>query len=183
MAVQASLAGARWTGAASPAEDRVTVRPWRRGDEQLVRSAEARISPMSFYARFFMGGDRFPAHYVERLAQNLTVVAVVGAAAVGWAEIAPCDLPGTGELGVLVVDDWQHRRLGPRLVTEALRLARGHGISVVTADVMDTNRPARRALARMFGEHLTTTHEDDVLHYVLPLVPLPSGPTLERRPT
>jgi GNAT superfamily N-acetyltransferase len=156
----------------SPAPLPVTVRSWRAGDELLVAAAERQLSPRSLYTRFFTGGHLFPPHYVERLAEHVTVVALAGEAAIGWAEIARQRDPSyVGHLGVLVVDAWQGRRIGPLLVRAALDAARRRGLSVVHADVMETNRVARRALRRTFGDRIHVTHEGDVLHYVLPLVP------------
>lgn len=162
----------------------VTVRSWRPGDEALVAAAEPLVSPASLYARFFTGGDRYPPRYLERLADNVAALAVVQGAAVGWAEIARlADPPWAGELGVLVIDGWQHRRLGPLLVRAVLQGARRRGISVVFADVLDTNRPARRALARLFGDRIQVRQDNDVLHYVLPLVPSFAAPATDRRAT
>lgn len=150
----------------------VTVRPWRPGDEHLIAAAEPLISLASFYSRFFTGGHTFPARYVDRLAAQITVVAVADGAAVGWAEVARRSEPSyVADLGVLVVDAWQHRRVGPLLVHAVLDAARRRGVSLVHADVMDTNTAARRALARMFGDRIHVTDDGDVRHYVVPLVP------------
>lgn len=162
----------------------VSVRPWRSGDERLVAAAEAAVSPRSLYERFFTGGHRFPPRYLERLAANITAVAEVGGDVVGWAEVARrTDFPYAGELAVLVVDGWQHRGLGPRLAVAALDLARRRGLTLVHADVMDTNTAARRALGRLFGRRLQITRDEGVLHYVLPLVPAPGGFSPPRRAT
>lgn len=172
MALPTVAAAPQAAGRDRPGSGRVTVRGWRQGDERLVAAAERLVSPQSMFLRFFAGGHRFPPRYLERLATNITVIALVDGAAVGWAEIARCRDPSyAGELAVLVVDGWRHRRVGPRLAQAVFTMARRRGISIVHADVMQTNRAARRALERTFGEHLTVTCDAGVLHYLLPLVP------------
>lgn len=161
-----------------PGVPHVTVRAWRKGDERLVAAAERLVSPQSMYARFFTGGHRFPPRYLERLARNITAVALADGAAVGWAEIAQYGEPShAGDLAVLIVDEWQHHRIGPMLAEAAFAAARRRGLSIVHADVLETNRAARRALERTFGDRVITTCDEGVLHYVLPLG-LPLGPAL-----
>lgn len=157
----------------------VTIRGWRAGDVDLVRAAAAELSPYSFYTRFFTGGRSFPHGYLELLASAECVVAEVAGRLVGWAEVVRLDDPPyAGELGVLVVDEWQGRGLGPRLARAAMAAARRRGVSVVLAHVLDSNLAARRAIRGTFGRGVEVRRDEGVLRYVLPAVgPAASSPS------
>jgi GNAT superfamily N-acetyltransferase len=153
----------------------VTIRPWRAGDEQLLRAAEPSISRESLASRFFVGTPRLPEAYLRHIStvgrdRWDAVVALVDGRVVGWAEYGrSLDDPREAELGVLVVDDWQGGGLGPRLVGALLLRCRRAGVTALRADVQPDNRRAQRAIESRLGRPVAADAEDGVLRYVLPL--------------
>jgi len=152
------------------------VRGWRLGDARLLADAERALSSASLTARFFTGTSSLPPAYVRRLAAgpgeswNATVALDAGRL-VGWAEWGrrPEDV-ATAELGVLVVDAWQHRGVGGRLVRALLPQAIRSGVSTLNVDVETGNMAARHVVRSLFGDVRTESVDGDVLHFVVPLI-------------
>jgi len=152
------------------------VRPWRVTDAALLSDAERALSAASLTARFFTGTSTFPPAYVRRLMSGPgqswdATVAIDGGALVGWAEWGrrPDD-PRTAELGVLVVDAWQHRGVGGRLMRALLPRAIRSGIRVLNVDIENSNVSALRAVHSLFGDITPDSVDGDVLHFVVPLI-------------
>jgi RimJ/RimL family protein N-acetyltransferase len=153
------------------------LRPWALDDVAGVVAAEAALSPASLTARFFTGSSRFPAAYLGHLStidpdRWDAVVALddVGRF-VGWAEYArPRDDDSVAELGVLVVDEWQRRGLGTRLVRMLLPRAILSGIRTLEIDVEDGNAGAQGAVRSLFGDRAPVARDGGVLHYAVPLI-------------
>ena len=106
----------------------IQIRPWRAGDEALLAEIGDDFSRWSLYARFFGGYIGLPTWYLRQIPVAWSqrrwdaVLAIHRGRVIGWAEYA-CgrDNPNIADLGVLVMDAWQHRGLGRRL-TRATRL-------------------------------------------------------------
>lgn len=163
------------TGRSTGGSGSVLLRPWRPGDITLLLGAEGRLSTASLTSRFFTGTSRLPASYlrhVETARPGMwdAVVALDDGLLVGWAEYGRSrDCPSRAELGVTVVDGWQHRGLGVRLVRALLRRAVRAGVRTLDVDIQEGNRAARGMLAAVLGTPAVADHDGDVLHYVVPL--------------
>jgi RimJ/RimL family protein N-acetyltransferase len=159
---------------ADPAYDALSIRPWHPGDERLLREATPFVSIDTIASRFFMGAHAVPEAYLRYVstawpAKWNAVVAVASGRLVGWAEFGRYDDNlYAADLGVLVVDAWQHRGIGPALVEKLLPLCHAAGIVVLRAEVLESNHSAQRALARISGGRLRPRLDDGVLHYTLP---------------
>lgn len=108
---------------ALPDTERVTVRRWRPGDEELIAAIAAGSSLQTRYQRFFAGVPGVPVGYTASLAAAIeagrgeAVLAMVADTPIGWAEyIASSTAPDEFHLGVCVTDAWQHHGVGRRLV-------------------------------------------------------------------
>jgi GNAT superfamily N-acetyltransferase len=99
------------------------------------------------------------------------VVAVVGGEVVGVARYDRLAAdPSTAEFAVVVEDAWQGAGLGRQLLSELSELARGRGVTTLTATVqVDNDRII--ALIRRLLPHSSFTRDGDVLDVVSPLSP------------
>ena len=70
--------------------------------------------------------------------------------------------PDAGELGILVVDDWQGRGVGRALMPRLLLLAAAEGITRVRAQAWSENEPIQRLLKRYPYEVLTRFEEGEM---------------------
>ena len=84
----------------------------------------------------------------------------------GWAEYAR--FPGTpdeADIAVLVVDAWQRQGVATALFRAMLPRAAAAGITVAHADIEPGNLAARRMIRSVFGDTLSASYEDGLLHY------------------
>lgn len=153
----------------------VRIRPLRPGEHAPVDAVFAGLSPQSRYLRFHAGTPHLP----DSLRKSL--VAVDGCRHVALVAEAPEGEPvgiarfvATGadraELAVAVVDAWQGRGVGRRLL-EALRDRAAHlGYRELTALVLPENDKVLRLLRGVFLGTRTTV-DDDVLELTSPVDP------------
>ncbi len=168
----------------------IEVRPWRTGDEALLRAAT--ISTASLTSRFMVGTRSLPAMYLRHVttvgrerwdAQVAVRRSVTWPAArsagiegrrvmvddelVGWAEYGRWRPYGDeADIAVLVVDAWQRRGVATALFRAMLPRCAAAGVRVVHADVAPENVAARAAASSLFGR---PTYRDGMIHYQLPL--------------
>lgn len=141
------------------------------------------LSTRSLYYRFFAGTPELPRPLLRQLAtldhdQREAVVAVRGDQVIGLAQYVRVPEARHAELAVLVVDAWQHRGIGRRLVTRLATLAARRGITSFDASVLPENEAALRAVARLWPG-AASQPDDDCVHFSLPTLLL----TRPRRPT
>jgi len=148
----------------------IEVRPWRTGDEALLRAAT--ISTASLTSRFMVGTQSLPAMYLRHVR---TVgrdrwdaqVAVLDGRLLGWAEYGRWRPYGDeADIAVLVVDAWQRRGVATALFRAMLPRCAADGVRVVHADVAPENVAARAAASSFLGR---PTFRDGMVHYRLPL--------------
>jgi len=129
----------------------------RPGEEEVIRQIYARLSPRTRYLRFFSMMPALPDGLVARLADVdgcRRVALVVEEDVCGRVE--PVALASFGaideatvELGLVVTDEWQNRRIGTTLAARLLDAAEACGFHRFVATIHTHNTPIRRLLHRV----------------------------------
>ena len=151
------------------------IRPWRPGDQELLIAAQRDLSRASLSNRFFVGTSTLPVKYLRYVANPPrdrwdAQVATHRGRLLGWAEFAR--LPGSADeadIAVLVVDAWQRQGVATALFRAMLPRAVAAGIKVAHADVEPRNLAARRMIRAVFGDTLSASYEDGLLHFRMSL--------------
>jgi L-amino acid N-acyltransferase YncA len=117
------------------------------------------VSADSRYSRFMATMREIPDKMLEAATnpvpgKEYALVALDGdgadAAIVGGARYASQAGSDTCEFAVMVVDDWQHLGLAPRLMETLIAAAEAHGFRWIEGYVLSTNA-AMRGLAKRLG--------------------------------
>lgn len=142
----------------------VALRELGPGEVDVLDAVFAGLSETSRYRRFHGGVPRLSPGTRAALAavdgrRHLAVAAFAGDEPIGIARLvsmsgAPA---GRAELAVEVVDAWQGRGVGTRLVAAVLALGADAGFDEVVADVLSDNGPILRLLAALLPERTTRT--------------------------
>jgi RimJ/RimL family protein N-acetyltransferase len=142
----------------------VRIRPVKPEDKPLFVAGWSRLSDESVYKRFLQ-----PRHAlsVDELAffteidhvDHEAIGAIAGDEGVGVARyVRDAERPHAAEAAVIVVDDWQQRGLGGKLLRRLCARATENGIRVFTAHLLAGNE-AMLALLERLGE-VTVTRRD-----------------------
>jgi len=126
------------------------VRPVRLTDEEPLRDLFYRLSDDSTYRRFMFCKRRHPHQEMQDLVQvdyeqSMALVACDAAderheiVAMARYDVDPATR--LADIAFVVRDEWQGRGLGTLLMQRMAAIARSHGLSGFTADVLVTNRP------------------------------------------
>lgn len=139
------------------------------------------LSTRSLYLRFFTGTPELPRPLLRQLATLdhdacEAVVAVHGERVIGLAQYVRIPDTRRAELAVLVVDAWQHRGVGRRMVSRLATLAARRGITSFDASVLPENEAALGAVARLWPG-AAPRQDEDCLHYSLPTLLMTRGHT------
>jgi RimJ/RimL family protein N-acetyltransferase len=140
----------------------VTIRPWQKGDFELLSAAAPRLSQRTLWLRFWGALPALPDAYLRSTQQRWprwwdAVAALDGADLVGWAEYGRYpDAPQTADVAVCVVDDEQGHGIGTELLTALIDRARCAGLVSVHADIAPYNEQARRGWVRVTGGQART---------------------------
>jgi GNAT superfamily N-acetyltransferase len=153
--------------------DAIALRPLRHGERKPVLDVFAGLSERSRRLRFLGSKPRLLERDVEWFVDvgccgREAVVAIDEdtGSTVGLARfVRDRDAP-EAEIAFEVVDDWQGRGVGRRLVEELRELALSHGILRFRALIAHGNRPAF-ALVRGLGEELVRRHDGDGIELVV----------------
>jgi RimJ/RimL family protein N-acetyltransferase len=132
------------------------IRPLGPEDRDAIALAFARLSPESRRRRFLGPKPALSAREL-RWMTDLDHVTHEALAAVdergdiiGVARYnAWTDRAGAADIAVVVLDEWQGRRIGTRLSLQAIARARANGFSLITGTTFWDNRPARKMLKRL----------------------------------
>ncbi len=149
----------------------LNIRPIRPEDEPALITFHGTLSEESVYRRYFaplqlesrirherltrmcfIDYDRQIAFVAETLSKDGSVDAIIG---VGRLVKNPGE--NEGELAVVVSDAFQKRGIGSRITERLLEFARDEKLKVVTASVLDENRPMQRLLEEqgfVFGNYI-----------------------------
>lgn len=140
----------------------------------IVDAVFAGLSPRSRYLRFHSPVPRLSAHLRARLAdldghRRAALVAEVQGTPIGIARlIATGD--DEAETALAVVDAWQRRGVGSRLLTALTELAADLGYARLTGTVLPENA-AMLALAAKLAPTSRPTWDGEVVRLVLPVGP------------
>ena len=155
--------------------DAIVLRPLRLGEREPVLEVFAGLSERSRRLRFLGAKPRLPERDLELLVDvgrfGREAVAAVDAAtgrAVGLARFVRDAGAPEAEIAFEVVDEWQGRGVGRRLVAELARLAREQRILRLRADVDRSNAPAL-ALVRSLGDVVSQRSEGATVELVVRL--------------
>jgi GNAT superfamily N-acetyltransferase len=155
----------------------IEVRPWRTGDEALLR--DACLSAASLTSRFMVGTHRIPAANLTHVrtaprSRWDAQVATDRGRLVGWAEYGRWRACGEdADVAVLVVEGYRRQGVATALFRAMLRRAATAGVRVVHADVALHNEAARGAAVALFGR---PSLADGLLHFRLAVRGLALGP-------
>ena len=155
---------------------RVDIRAQRPDDRAELLAAFGRVSPPSFYRRFFAVKrgltEQEVAYFLNiDFIDHVALVAVVEEdsrpAIVGGARYIVIE-PGSAEVAFAVIDQYQGQGIGTALMRHLAGIARGVGIRELTADVLPENNAMLRVCATS-GLPLTTKYESNIVHVALRL--------------
>lgn len=129
------------------ATEALEIRPIAPDDKAALVRAFARLSPASRYRRFLAPHGELTTrelHYFTEVDHHdheaLVALDPETGDGVGLARYVRCqDDPEVAELAVAVIDDWQRRGVGSRLVGELAQRAREEGIRSFTGLVLADN--------------------------------------------
>jgi RimJ/RimL family protein N-acetyltransferase len=155
--------------------DAVVLRPLSRGERKPVLDVFAGLSERSRRLRFHGAKPRLAERDVDWLVDvgccgREAVVAIDQATGrtIGLARfVRDADAP-EAEIAYEVVDDWQGRGIGRRLLAELRTLALEQGILRFRALIAHGNRPAF-ALVHGVGEELGRAYEDGAVELIVRL--------------
>jgi nucleotide-binding universal stress UspA family protein len=141
---------------------RLQIRPITRGDRARVAAGFEHLSPESRYRRFFSQAAELSEHELDYLTrvdhrdhEALIALDAVTGDTVGVARFVRVDEP-TAMPAIAVVDSWQRRGVGSRLLEYLVQRALEEGYERFRADVLADNVDAIRIFTRL-GEVRTET--------------------------
>lgn len=132
----------------------VGVRPLRSSESGLLQDLYASLSPDTRYLRFFSMMPRLPEPVLDMLLnvdQRRRVALVAECDSAGRREVIGLGSFGaideeSAEVGLVIRDDWQRRRVGTALAKRVLEAAERRGFQRFVAHVLSTNDAGRRLL-------------------------------------
>ena len=140
-----------------PDERHVRIRHLRRGEEHAIRELWEHLSPRSRYLRFLSTASTVPDSLAGSLAavdnhRRMALVAERDAGSaveiLGLANFVAVNAD-TAEVGLVVRDDWQRRRVGTELAFNVLLAAERRGFGRFVGHVSADNAPMRGLLAKV----------------------------------
>jgi acetyltransferase len=156
------------SGWRSPDGAVVTIRPTRPSDASMVQQFVRELSPESRHFRFLGAVRELTPRMLERFVRIDQVgdVALIATTSRGGrtCQLGECRYalsPGSDdcEFAVAVLDAWQRRGLGERLLTELIGIARDRSLTAMFGDVLASNA-AMLGLARKLGFSVSASSEE-----------------------
>lgn len=160
----------------------VTIRVMRPDDKGRLVEAFAKLDPQSIYVRFFSFRKELAEGPLSRIDQVdfvrlLGLVATIGSGkdeVIIGSSTYVADTAADGarfaEVAFTIEEDYQGQGLAGRLFEAAASIARRHGISRFTADVLANNAPMLKVFERT-GLPMRRRREAGVIHVELDLGP------------
>jgi len=136
------------SGWRSPDGAVVTLRPTRASDAELVQQFVRELSPEARRLRFMGAVRELTPRMLERLVRidhtrEAAVIATTSRGGrtcqLGECRYAVCPGSDNCEFAVAVLDPWQRRGLGERLLSELIGIARDRGLGAMIGDVLASN--------------------------------------------
>ncbi|HYA65318.1 MAG TPA: GNAT family N-acetyltransferase [Burkholderiaceae bacterium] len=155
---------------------KVEIRALRPSDQAAMEAAIDRASAQSLYRRFF-GVKRSFSEKEVSFFLNVDFVHHVALVALVQEDHRPVIVaggryvvarPGTAELALTVVDQYQGQGIGTRLLRHLIAIARTAGLKEVIAEVLSDNTSMLKVFEKN-GFRLDTTQEARVVHVALSL--------------
>lgn len=151
---------------------RVRIRPLRDGEDGPVLELYRRLSPLSRYQRFFLAPPALPDALLDLLInvdyrRRLALIAFSddeGADVIGLGSFGAID-DRSAEVGLVIRDDWQRRRVGTELANRVLKAAEERGFDRFVGNILSGNQAIRRLL-RSIAVVLSTTMSAGVTELV-----------------
>ncbi len=155
---------------------RVEIRALRPEDRSDLLAAVDRTSTESLYRRFFGVRRGFTEQEVDfflnvDFANHVALVAVVeesGLPVIAGGGRYIILQPGKAEVAFAVVDQYQGKGIGGALMRHLAAIARGTGITELTADVLSDNIPMLKVFEKS-GCRVSTKRDSQVVHVALQL--------------
>jgi len=155
---------------------RVEIRALRPEDRSDLLAAVDRTSTESLYRRFFGVRRGFTEQEVDfflnvDFANHVALVAVVeesGLPVIAGGGRYIILQPGKAEVAFAVVDQYQGKGIGGALMRHLAAIARGTGITELTADVLSDNIPMLKVFEEG-GCRVSTKRDSQVVHVALQL--------------
>jgi hypothetical protein len=142
----------------------VVARRAQPGDEAAIVRLYAGLSSESKYRRFFQPVPRLTSaqlRYLTDLDGGIVWLAFAGDVCIADARVSGYrSRPGTGDLAVVVADDYQHHEIGHHLTRLATRDARARGITHLGVTLLALNSGAARLARR---NHISLRFDDGLL--------------------
>jgi len=142
-----------------PNGQRVTVRPIRPEDARIEQEFVSGLSPEAKYFRFMNAIRELTPRMLARFTRidydrEMALIAVREESGVeteiAVARYVAAPEGASCEFAVVVADGWQQQGLGRLLLTRLMEIARSHGFTTMTGDILTVNRPML-ALAASLG--------------------------------
>ena len=121
----------------------LTIRPSGPGDYEAVRRLHEEMSPENLYFRFFSASQVSAEQEARRVCLEgrpgmVALVGLLGDELVGVASYEPVG-DGPAEVALAVADGMHRRGVATLLVEHLVSLARAHGVTALTAEVLADN--------------------------------------------
>ena len=121
----------------------LTIRPSGPGDYEAVRRLHEAMSPENLYFRFFSASRVSAEREARRVCLEgrpgmVALVGLLGDELVGVASYEPVG-DGAAEVALAVADGMHRRGVATLLVEHLVSLARAHGVTAFTAEVLADN--------------------------------------------
>lgn len=141
------------------------VRPVRADDAERLVAFHSRLSPGSIYRRYFAARPLLTPQEVSHLTQvdyqdRLALVIEDGSEIVAIARYERIPSTSTGEVALVVRDDYQHRGLGHLLLDHLARAAWARGITRFSAITLLENR-GMITIFEHSGFPVSASHRDE----------------------
>lgn len=152
----------------------VTIRPTHPSDASIVQQFVRELSPEARHSRFMGAVRELTPRMLERFVRidHVCEVALIATTSGGGriCQVGECRYvicPGSDdcEFAVAVLDAWQGRGLGERLLSELIGVARNRGLTAMIGDVLASNA-AMLGLAHKLGFSMSASSEDRSMRQV-----------------
>jgi acyl-CoA hydrolase/GNAT superfamily N-acetyltransferase len=145
---------------ATKARLNILLRPVKISDEPLLKDFFYSLSDKSIYRRFFSARTDMPHEYLQEFVvidytQKMIILAVIEKGKkeeiIGLGQYAIVENTHTGDLALVVTDDYQNQGIGRELLSYLTFLAKKQGLLGFTAEVLVDNKPMLH-LFDLFGQ-------------------------------